>query len=234
VFPDVEEYVVREDAREIGTVTMPPPPGERFALAGRTWEVLEIDLGRRMVFVRRVEGKARTSWLGGAGDIHTRILERMRGVLLEDAEYPYVQAGAQARLAEARKLARNVRLDKNRILHLGGERYALLPWVGSVGYRTLERCLRAPMGEFTRVTDVGGLPPYYLTFRAESQTTEGILKGLKTLCERGISAESLLGEKEVPRVRKYDEFIPAGLLRNAFAVDCLDMGEVREKMSLPD
>ena len=50
------------------------------------------------------------------------------------------------------------------------------------------------------------------------------------LCERGIPAESLLGENEVPRVHKYDEFIPAELLRKAFVADCLDVTEVHKKM----
>jgi len=37
-------------------IIMPPPPGNRFTLAGRTWEVLDIEPKAKTVWVRGVEG----------------------------------------------------------------------------------------------------------------------------------------------------------------------------------
>ena len=38
VFKDSEDYTVRSGSDEIGTITTPPPVGDRFALAGRVWD----------------------------------------------------------------------------------------------------------------------------------------------------------------------------------------------------
>ena len=53
VFKDSEDFTVRCDSEEIGTITTPPPVGDRFALAGRVWEVKEIDIPRKLLFVVR-------------------------------------------------------------------------------------------------------------------------------------------------------------------------------------
>src|SRR5262249_34568896 len=61
VFIDNEEYLVRDESRPIGSIMLPPPPGERFALAGRTWETLEVEPKQKTVFVKQVQGKAAVS-----------------------------------------------------------------------------------------------------------------------------------------------------------------------------
>ncbi|EGW41859.1 ATP-dependent helicase domain protein [Desulfosporosinus sp. OT] len=106
VFPDNEEFAVRDESKEVGSILSPPPQGERFALAGRTWEVMEIDLKRKTVYAKQVKGKVRTVWNGGGGSIHSKILQRMKRVLKEDITYSYLQPGAVKRLCEARDLVR--------------------------------------------------------------------------------------------------------------------------------
>ncbi len=142
VFPDTEEYAVREESREIGSILMPPPPGERFILAGKSWEVLDIDLKRKTVFVKSVKGKASIRWHGSGGTICTRILDRMRQVLFENTEYSYLQKQARERLASARKLARNAGLDRGNVVPLGKNTIAVFPWMGTIACRTLERWIR--------------------------------------------------------------------------------------------
>ena len=61
VFKDSEDYTVRKASEEIGTITNPVPVGERFALAGRVWEVEEINLLRKLIYVHPVEGKMEIS-----------------------------------------------------------------------------------------------------------------------------------------------------------------------------
>ena len=60
VFTDNEEYAVRAQSGEIGRITSPPPEGFRFALAGRTWEVLRIDHRQRSLFVKRASSSSKT------------------------------------------------------------------------------------------------------------------------------------------------------------------------------
>lgn len=68
VFKDSEDYTVRAGSDEIGTITTPPPVGDRFALAGRVWEVEELDVARKLIYVKEVKGKD--------GDLLARRLRR--------------------------------------------------------------------------------------------------------------------------------------------------------------
>jgi ATP-dependent Lhr-like helicase len=120
VFKDSEDFTVRHESEEIGTITTPPPVGDRFALAGRVWEVEELDVARKLIYVKPVEGKMEVSWPGDYGEIHTKILKRMRRVLEEDTVYPYLKPNAAHRLEVARHLARNTGMLEHSIVHLGG------------------------------------------------------------------------------------------------------------------
>lgn len=101
VFKDSEDYTVRCESDEIGTITTPPPVGDRFALAGRVWEVEELDIPRKLIYVKQVPGKMEISWPGDYGEINTRILKRMRQVLAEETVYPYLKENARQRLEVA-------------------------------------------------------------------------------------------------------------------------------------
>ena len=50
VFQENEEYTVRCESSELGTIVQPPPVGEKVALAGEVWNVLEIDHKRKLVY----------------------------------------------------------------------------------------------------------------------------------------------------------------------------------------
>jgi len=230
VFIDDEEFSVKEGSEEIGSIAFPPPCGERFGLAGRTWEVEDVDLRRKIVFVRSVEGKALTSWPGPSGIIHTRIKEKMREVLLEDTDYPYLQTRAKERLHEARRLARSCGLQNNHIFHLGGETYAIFPWLGTRSFRTLKRVLGKLSTELG-IKSVEGEPSNYLLLKMEKGTKETLLERLKSLAQTPLSSEGLVGGSEAPLMEKFDPYIPARLLRKAYAYDHLDLEEFLAKIS---
>jgi ATP-dependent Lhr-like helicase len=227
VFPDNEEYSVRDETREIGSIVMPPPPGERFALAGRTWETLEVDPKRKVVFVKLVRGSAAIGWHGSGGTIHSRVLDRMRRVLLEDVDYSYLQPRARTRLEQARHLARAAGLNRDYVFSLGGHTYCVLPWVGSLLYRTLDRFLRALGREALHVTSVGGLSPYFLTVNANPVEPAALQRAIASLVDEAIDPELLLGPDDAPQLQKYDEFLPPSLLRKAFIADHLDVSGLK-------
>ncbi|MBQ8911905.1 MAG: ATP-dependent helicase, partial [Clostridia bacterium] len=141
-FKDSEDFTVRWGSDEIGTITSAPPAGDRFALAGRVWEVEDCDVKRRLIYVHPVKGRMEVSWPGDFGEIHTRILERMRQVLLEDTDYPYLKKQARERLAAARIIARNTGLAQRPVVRLGGFSYCFFPWLGTKSSRTLRRTLK--------------------------------------------------------------------------------------------
>ncbi len=228
VFSDTKEYVVRDDSMEIGTIILPPPIGQRLTLAGRTWEVIDMEPKARTLWVKQVEGIANSAWRSrSSSNIHTKILTRMRQVLLEDVEYSYLQKGAKERLKAARQLARINEIDRSNIILLEDRAYCIFPWMGTVAYRTLERWLNFFGREALNIRSIGGASPYFMTVKLGKGKNESFPDELVKLCQKKISALDLVGEAEAPKLQKYDEFIPNNLLRKAFAFDYLDVVEVR-------
>ena len=215
------EFSVRCESDEIGTITSPVPVGDRFALAGRVWEVTELDVGRKLVFVKSVPGKMEVSWPGDYGEVHTKIVQRMRQILLEDTEYPYLKENAMARLRTARALARATHLAQKPLLSLGGMSYALFPWLGTRAFRTLRRYLKAHAAGLG-LSNLSYEGCYFMVFRLEDGAAAHFFDTLCSLSENGIDPQSLIGAGETPIFEKYDPMIPAALLKKAFALDRLD------------
>ena len=230
VFPDNEEYVVKHAATEIGSIVMPPPIGNQFALAGKAWEVLEVDLRKKIVLVKQVEGKASIFWRGGTANIHTKILQRMRQVLQEDIEYSYLQKNALERLQKVRELAQNFGLDKQNILLLETNKCCIFPWMGTVAYRTLERLLNSWCRESLEIKSISGVNPYFLTIKLGKDKFKYLYDEIVSLCEQRITTEDLLTDAEAPEIQKYDRFIPHSILRKAFKSDYLDMEELKQQV----
>ncbi|MBW4673809.1 MAG: DEAD/DEAH box helicase [Desmonostoc geniculatum HA4340-LM1] len=231
VFSEQQEYSVKHGTTEIGSIAVPVPVGNQFGLAGRTWEVVEVDFKKRAIVVKQAEGKASIYWHGGGGIIHTRVLQRMRQVLFEDVEYSYLQKNALQRLQTVRQLVRRVGLEKQNILELEKGKCCIFPWMGTVGYRTLERLLNSWCRESLEIKSIGGVSPYYLTIKLGKGKFEYLHREIASLCEQRISAEDLVSTSEAPEIQNYDEFIPHPLLRKAFISDYLDMEEVRQEVT---
>jgi ATP-dependent Lhr-like helicase len=231
VFPDNQEYLVKYGTTEIGSIVTPSPVGHSFALAGKTWEVVDVDFKRKVILVKQVEGKASIYWRGGSGTIHTRILQRMRQVLFEDVEYSYLQKNAFKRLQSVRELARDAGIDKRNILQLEKGKCWIFPWMGTVAYRTLERLLNRFCRESLEISGISGDNPYFLTIKLAPKKIEYLYSEIVSLCEQRIKNEDLLSDAEAPQLEKYDEFIPYPLLRKAFASNHLDMSELRQQVA---
>lgn len=230
VFKDSEDYTVRCESDEIGTITTPPPVGDRFALAGRVWEVEELDIARKLIYVKAVSGKMEVSWPGEYGEIHTKILERMRRILAEDTVYPYLKPNAQHRLEIVRNLAKNTGIPQSSLVHLGGYTWCLFPWLGTQSFRTLRKFIMANAAKFG-ISNLEFEGCYYMTFRMESASDYALIKGLCDIIEReGIDKSKLVGATEAPVFEKYDDFIPAELLRKQYAADKLRVDEVMRRL----
>ena len=226
VFKDSDDYTVRCQSDEIGTITNPPPVGDRFALAGRVWEVTDLDMPRRLVYVQKVTGKMEVSWPGDSGEIHTRLLEKMREILLGEEQYAYLLPNAAARLATARRVARATGMDKSLLLSIGGSSWVLFPWLGTRAFRTLKRYLRREAGRLG-ISDIQSEGCCYLTFKGKGDLRNGFLRAIgDDLSRDGIDTTEMLAAGETPMFDKFDEYIPADLLKKGYIADRLSPEEV--------
>ena len=229
VFKDSEDYTVRCGSDEIGTITTPPPVGDRFALAGRVWEVEELDIQRKLIYVKSVEGKMEVSWPGDFGEVHTRIAERMKQVLSEDTVYPYLKPNAQKRLEVARHVARNTGMLEHSLVHLGGYSWCLFPWLGTRSFRTVRRLIQAQAKRFG-ITGVEYEGCYFISFKMSGGSDADLISALAEQAQEGIDTGALVGSAEIPVFEKYDDDIPADLLRHAYAVDKLNGVEAGKRI----
>ncbi|SEA41038.1 DEAD/DEAH box helicase [Paenibacillus sp. 276b] len=227
VFKDDEEHKVLNGSEEIGSITTVPPPGYCFSLAGKLWKVEEVDHKHKSVYVKAAKGKVDTLWLGAGGDIHTTVVQKMREVLSDTVIYPYLSPQAVNRLERARRLARESGLLKQVVIPAGGDSLYVLPWVGSKSFRTLERLMKHNLSDKLALRSVVPMEPYYFVVsgKVDGRT---LLAEIMSECRTAEDASTLLSEDEAPYLGKYDEFVAPPLIREAFAVDGLDLNGLKE------
>lgn len=227
VFQENEEYTVRCEAQELGTIVMPPPVGEKLAIAGHVWRVLEVDHKRHLVYCEQVEGSIPAYFGQCPGDLHSKILRRMRRVLREEKQYPYLMKNAVARLENARFTAGCSGAAEKPLLNLGGKMWCLLPWVGTYTFLALERFLKLKCGDRLGLRNLDSARPYYMQFTMKAGE-ETFFQVLREEIEKPIDPLELVYPGELPLFDKYDEFLPEELVRKGFARGVLDLEGLRE------
>lgn len=229
VFQENVEYAVRAGAEELGTVVKPPPIGDKIAIAGRVWVVEEVDHRRREVCCTLVKGNILAYFGDVAGDIHTRILERMYGVLKEQNSYPYLMRHAVCRLQEARESFAKSGMRDHPLVHLGGNMWALFPWLGSYAFLTLERMLKIRCKQRLGLKGLDSLRPYYLQFTMKVSASD-FYRIMAEEAEQDFDPLELVYPNEVPNFEKYDEYVPAELVRKGFALGVLDVEGMKQSV----
>ena len=229
VFKENEEYTVRSESRELGTIVMPPPVGEKIALAGHVWIVEEVDHKRHLVYCEQVKGKVPAYFGQCPGDINTKILERMKEVLREDAVYPYLMKNAAARLAEARQTARHSDMTKEPLICLGGDMWCLFPWLGTYAFLALERFIKIKCAPLLGLSAVDSSRPYFIQFKMKAGR-EDFFRVLADLESQPLDPMELIYKNEVPLFEKYDEFLPEELVKKGFAYGILGIDEMKTRI----
>lgn len=229
VFQENVEYAVRAGAEELGTIVKPPPIGDKIAIAGRVWIVEEVDHRRREVFCTLVKGNIPAYFGDVAGDIHTRILERMYGVLDEQKSYPYLMRHAVCRLQEARESFAKSGMRDHPLVHLGGNMWALFPWLGSYAFLALERFLKIRCGKRLGLKGLDSLRPYHLQFTMKVSAAD-FYRITAEEAEKDFDPLELVYPNEVPNFEKYDEYVPVELVRKGFALGVLDVEGMKQRV----
>ena len=229
VFRENIEYRVHNGSQELGTIVKPPPVGDKIAIAGRVWVVEEVDHKRREVYCSLVKGNIPAYFGDVAGEIHTRILERMFGVLSEEKTYPYLMSHAAGRLKEARKCFYNAGMENKYLIHLGGRMWALFPWLGSYAFLALERFLKIRCGERLGLKGLNSSRPYFIQFTMKLSPEE-FLKVIIEEAEKEFDPLELVYPGEVPLFEKYDQYVPEELVRKGFAYGVLDVEGMKRRV----
>ena len=229
VFQESEEYTVRSESQELGTVVSPPPVGEKLAIAGHVWQVLDVDHKRRLIYCQQVKGSVPAYFGQCPGDLHTKILTRMRRVLQEDRQYPYLMKNAVARLEQARFTAAHSGAAEKPLINLGGNMWCLLPWVGTYTFLTMERFLKITCADRLGLRNLDSARPFFIQFTMKADES-AFFRVLAEEIRKPIGPMELVYPKELPLFDKYDEYLPEELVKKGFAFGVLDVDGLREKV----
>lgn len=229
VFQESEEYTVRSESQELGTVVSPPPVGEKLAIAGHVWQVLDVDHKRRLIYCRQVKGSVPAYFGQCPGDLHTKILTRMRRVLQEDRQYPYLMKNAVARLEQARFTAAHSGAADKTLINLGGNMWCLLPWVGTYTFLTMERFLKIKCADRLGLRGLDSARPFFIQFTMKADEAT-FFRVLAEEIRKPIDPMELVYPKELPLFDKYDEYLPEELVKKGFALGVLNVDGLREKV----
>ncbi|PKM62681.1 MAG: ATP-dependent helicase [Firmicutes bacterium HGW-Firmicutes-21] len=243
VFTEEEAWVVMDGSKKIGTVEDPVAPAHYMSIAGRCWLVTGLDYEKKLIFVELTKRKIFLFWHGDRAIVHNRILKRMKQVLFEDIDYPYLQEDARECLRKARQTARDAELDKRSIVKLDGDTLCLFPWMGHISYYTFLKIVRKYMMQTENddccVKKIGGIRPYFITFKTYNNDAEIILEKIKSVINSGLTPEKITDEKDIRQLKKqfeykepkYDRFINSSLLRKQVNEDYIDIDFLKTEIN---
>ena len=226
VFMTPEYLLVKDENRTIGTVDKVYPVGYRFALAGLTWETVDVNEKSKVIFVKRVPGISVVDWnMDFEVDLHTQLVRKIWSVLAEEAQYPYLSERCAERLGEIRYIARNSGILEHVVTPLSDRKFAVFPWVGTrqlftLHYALLHRKIRSKLPWITSV---------YLEVVFDG-TAEELASVVGDILGSELNLYDLPLPDKVQVMGKYNEFIPPALLRKQFVEDYLDFEGLREAM----
>ncbi len=229
VFSVPDEYSVRCNAEEIGTVQSPFPEGAQFALAGQAWEVTELDKKERRIYVKHIPGISANMWQDTGNEyVHTRVMKQIRDVLRSDEEYGFLDETAKSRLSEIRKACRNGGLSAvGSVVPITETLYAVFPFIGTRATAALVFALRE------RGFDAQVWLSRYIPVCIEVRTDMGIAELSATLEDikaQGADKYGFLIPDNCEISGKYNDFIPRELLRKQYVEDYLDTEDMRLSM----
>jgi len=227
VFIAPEYLLVKDENRTIGTVDKVYPVGVRFALAGMTWETVDVNAKSKVLFVKRVPGISVVDWdVDFEVDLHTTLVHKVKNVLESDDIYPYLSERCRERLAEIRYIANNSGILQNLstpLVENAAKKFAVFPWLGTRQILTLHYVLlhRKIKNKLPWMT----CP--YLEVHFDG-TPEELDAAINEIVQSDINMYELPLPDKAQVKGKYNEFIPQSLLRKQFVEDYLDMQGLRK------
>ena len=227
VFLAPEYLLVKDENRTIGTVDKVYPVGTRFALAGMSWETVDVNVKSKVIFVKKVPGISVVDWnVDFDGELHTVLVRKIRSVLWEEGIYPYLSDRCRERLTEIQYITRNSGILQNLVTPLSDKKYAVFPWVGTRQLVTLHYAL-------LQRKIVNRLPwnrSVYLEvmFSGSKEELENIIMDI---LHSDIDLYHLPLPDKIQIDGKYNEFIPLNLLRKQFIEDYLDFKGLKAGMA---
>jgi len=230
VFTTPPEWDVFHKERTLGRISPRPDlqPGTCLLLVGRLWEVKNIFPDKQQVMVEPTKEAHDVMFMGaGIPEMHPKIAQRVREILLSEKAFPYLGAIGQHALLDARQMSRDWRIGQEAIFEVA-ERWVIFPWTGTRSARTLQYWLQAcglkaefPMMMFPWVMTIGKIDP--------AETKEQFINRLRDVVSSGYDLNDIVDTIPIDslRVHKFDEFLPDDLIKRRTGQEWLDWEQAK-------
>jgi len=143
-FNTPDEYRLECDGRSMGTVPIIQPLeiGNLIIFAGMRWEILNIDIDKKLVTLRRSLGGKPPKFGGNGQMVHSIVRQEMLRVYCDKVMPIYLDKGAKTLFEEGIDSFHTLGLDKSNTV-LEGNTLHLLTWLGDQITNTITVLLRA-------------------------------------------------------------------------------------------
>ncbi|MCQ2085626.1 MAG: DEAD/DEAH box helicase, partial [archaeon] len=215
VFTTGKEFEIKFEGKSIGSIQIVPHVGDLIQLAGRIWEVTSVNTKDYSAEVVESDGTVSTPWSSGIPGIDTKVLKKMKEVLMTADRYPYLDQDAEACLRYCRSLGHDLGIENDFVPTQKG--FRIYPWLGSRQFDTLKRALL----NIPDVSAVRARQPYYIELFTE--LSESDLRAWVNDVLETSDGTNLIQDNDDLRIGKFDMHVPESLLKKQFVADQLDM-----------
>ncbi|NLD05711.1 MAG: DEAD/DEAH box helicase [Synergistaceae bacterium] len=226
VFESSIEFTVKYGAQKIGSVSTAFPVGFRFALAGLTWQVIEVDHERQNIYVEPVKGISRNQWCGLFPVLlNTKIMKKMQEVLISDKQYSYLSKTATERLHDFRVIARKAGVLEHLAVNTAPDQIALFPWIGTKALIALSYVLQQK-GYQNRI-DSEVMLEVFGCYDANK-----LINVLLALKDEALDKNTFSVPDDVrPLMQgKFNRHIPPEILRKEYIADYIDVEDMKASL----
>lgn len=213
VFRALSETEILYNGEVIGTIDGTPEVGDVVRVDDTLWIVRAVDTSGRRAEAEPAPENSVTTGRGMIPDIHPKVMERMRSIIMSDDIDERLTTSAKDALCGIRE---RCRVDAQCPISGNGAPYRIRIWEGSDVFRTV----RMMLGSMDGVKVISSYEPYYIRVLTDMSVSE-----LAERCD-SISmmdaSEIVLGMRINLRMGKYDRFVPDRLLSKSYVDDRLD------------
>jgi ATP-dependent Lhr-like helicase len=224
-FASPKELKVVHCGKPVGSISglMPPQISDHILLAGRRWQVVQIDERTSTIEVIPAKGRKSAYFSSSGGFIDDKVFEKMREVLLSDKNYAYLSKGATIWLNEARVAATEANLRVTSWVEQSNKSCLFFPWCGTKTLMTI--------GLLTRHAGLEGMNREGVALEFKGSVAE-IRTRVSDVLKDAPSAEDVADIAVEQVFRKYDDYLPEEILRSSFIDNVMNYEPALRRLTL--
>lgn len=224
VFNTPEEFRIVTGSRTLGTIPVDSPllPDQHIIFGGRRWKVTEIEVEKKVIYVKATKGGQPPQFSGGGMSVHDVVRQEMLAIYRENdyrisigsKRVDYVDATARSLFAEGCDNFKRYNLQNSHSIS-DGQRSYVLPWMGDKVVNTITALL---MRSSFKASSFAGV------IEIDDASVSSVQHALKEIQLSGLPSESELAA-DVPEkyLDKYDDYLPESLLAKGYGAKAYDI-----------